>query len=394
MTLAIDGGKPLLKKMNFDVKPGPDEIKSVVSAMKKGHLSSFEGKNTVAEFEKRFANYHSSKYAVAFNTGTSSIHAAVGAMNAKRGGEVIVPSTTFITSVTPMLIEGLRPVFVDIDKNTLGINPKLVKEAINENTVGILPTHLLGFPCDIVKIKKLAQDNGLFLIEDCAQAHGAEVDEKKVGTFGDAGCFSFFLSKNMTTGEGGMTITDKDFVSAELKTMRQCGKPDPQVSNFSRLAFNYRMNDLSAAVGLPQLKKLDSNNKHRRKVASIYKKRFGKIGFALLPEREGVLPAYYKFPVFLPDGMSNKKHYFSSALRAENANTDSFNSVPLTKVGFLQEMGIREKYNQRFWEKNFEVSEMVDKKMVVFPVQSNIPLERVEGICDAVEKVVKYGNWK
>jgi len=392
--LAIDGGKPLLKKALFPIVPGKEEISSVVSTMKKGYLSSFEGKNTVAEFENKFAKYNNSKNAVAYNTGTSAIHAAVACMNAKREGEVIVPAMTFITSVTPMLIEGLRPVFVDISDKDLGMDPSKIKEEINENTVGILPTHLLGFPCEIQKINKIAKENNLFLIEDCAQAHGASVNGKKVGTFGDAGCFSFYLTKNMTTGEGGMVVTDNDNLVRDLKTMRQCGKSDPSTNMFSRLAFNYRMSDLSAAVGLVQLKKLDKNNSHRRKIAGIYKKRMKKLGIGIIDPSEGVVPSYYKFPIFLPEEIAAKKHYFLSALAAENSNIDQFNSSPLTKVDFLKQIALRENFRQKFFEKDYPIAQKVDKTIAVLPIQSNIPLLRINQICDAVEKVITYGNWK
>jgi len=393
MKLAIDGGKPLLKKMTFEIRPGNEEIQSVIKTMKKGYLASFEGKNTVAEFENKFADYNLTKHAVAFNTGTSAIHSSIASMNAKKNGEVIVPVITFITGITPMLIEGLRPVFVDIDSNNLGLNHSLLEEALTENTVGVLPTHLLGVPCEIQKIQRFTKKNSLFLIEDCAQAHGAEVNGKKVGTFGDAGCFSFYVSKNMTTGEGGMTITNKDSVYTELIKMRQCGKLDPLSNQFSRMSFNYRMTDLCAAVGIPQLKKLDNNNKHRLKAASIYEKRLKKHGVNFLPKCQNVLPAYYKFPIILPREIAEKRDYFVSALEAENVNLEQFNYPLLNKVDFLRKIALRDNYSQKFYEEQFPVAEELDKRLLTLPVKHNIPLSRIEDICDAIDKVINNARW-
>ncbi|MFA4907397.1 MAG: DegT/DnrJ/EryC1/StrS family aminotransferase [archaeon] len=393
MKLAIEGGKPLLKPYSFEVKPQNDEINSVIRTLRKGYLTSFEGKHTVLEFEKRFAEYHSISYAVACNTGTASIHSAIAAMNAVEGGEVLVPAYTFITGVTPMLIEGLQPVFVDIDLETLGMDHRLARGVVSDNTVGIIPTHLYGFPCAIQALKKLAQKSNTFLIEDCCQAHGARVGKKVVGTFGDAGCFSFYLFKNITTGEGGMTITSSGKVYEGLKTMRQCGKSNSDSKEYDRLGFNYRMTDFCAAIGLPQLKKLDSNNKKRLENAKVYEKCFKKLGFQTIPIKENTTPVYFKYPILLPNEIAAKRDYFAQALRAENVSMPLYNTIPLPKVKFLRETARKKKFAQKFWEEEFPVSDEVDRRLVAFFTHSLIPKQKIHEFCEAVEKVVNYGNW-
>lgn len=393
MKLAIDGGKPLLEKYDFSVRAQDDEIVFMVDALKKGHLTSFEGKNSVEQFEKEFAAYHKCRFAVAANTGTASIHSAIAAMNAKEGGEVIVPAYTFITGVSPMLIEGLRPVFADVSIKDIGMDVGFTKALINENTVGLLPAHLFGFPCEIKQLQKIAADKGLFLIEDCCQAHGADVDGQKVGTFGDIGCFSFYLFKNMTTGEGGMSTTNNPELYKNLRTMRQCGKENPDSKDYVRLGFNYRMPDVCAAMGIPQLRKLDENNNKRRVLARIYQKRLKKIGFEIFPEREGTTPVYFKFPVLLPEDIAKKRDYLVAALKAENVNMPLFNSVPLNKVEFFKKIAVKENYAQRFYEENFPNTEEIERRLIAFFTHSLFSEERINGICDAVEKVVKNVNW-
>jgi len=393
MKLAIDGGKPLLKPFNFTVKPGKEEIQSVLKTLKAGHLTSFEGKNTVQEFEQKFAEYHSCKHAVACNTGTSSIHSAIASMNAKENSEVLVPTYTFITGVTPLLIENLQPVFVDIDIKTLGMDAKLAKNAVTENTAGIIPTHLYGFPCAIEELKKLAGRNSAFLIEDCCQSHGAKVGKKVTGTFGDAGCFSFYLYKNITTGEGGMTTTNREDVCQNLKTMRQCGKSKPDSKEYDRLGFNYRMTDFTAAIGIPQLKKLDINNKKRTENAKVYDKRLKKLGFQTIPAKENTTPVYFKFPALLPEEIAAKKELFDKALKAENVNLPLYNTIPLPKVKFLQELAKKRNFSQKFYEQEFPVTEEVNRRLIAFYTHSLMPKQRIEEICDAIEKVVNYGNW-
>ncbi len=391
--LAIMGGKPLLKKYDFKIKLTKEEICHVTKTLQQGNLTTFEGKNKVEQFEKEYAKYHAVKYAVACNSGTSSIHSAIAAMMPRENGEVIVPTYTFITGVTPMLLEGLQPVFVDITKKNLGMDAKLVRTSVTDNTIGVIPAHLYGFPCEIKSIQKTSKKNNLFLIEDCAQAHGAKVGNKVVGSFGDAGCFSFYLYKNITTGEGGMTTTNNEEIFKELKTMRQCGKRNADSKEYDRLAFNYRMTDFTAAIGISQLKKLDSNNKKRKINAKIYTKCFKKLGFELIPEQEGTDPVYFKFPVLLPEEIAKKKDFFVNALKEENATLPLFNTIPLNKVNFLKELSIKNNFSQKFFEENFPVTDEVNRRIMAFFCHSQFPTDKVRGVCEAVEKVVKNANW-
>ncbi len=393
MKLAIDGGRPLLKPLDLNFKPGKEEIQSVLKTMKEGNLSDFEGRFTVREFEKKFARFHSIPNAVAFNSGTAAIHSSIAAMAALEGGEVLVPAYTFITGVTPLLLENLKFVFVDIDRKNLGMDSKKAKEQLNSSTVGLLPAHLYGFPCDILRLSNLAQKQGLFLIEDACQAHGARVGKKRVGTFGDAGTFSFYPRKNMTTGEGGMAITSKESVYSTLRTMRQCGKSKPDSLNFERLGWNYRMTDLQAAVGIPQLAKLEKNNKARRTNAKFYTKRFKRLGFETIPIQEGTTPVYFKYPLLLPEEIAAKKTAFANALRAENVPLVPFNTLPLPRVPFLKEIAERKGFRQRFWEETFPVSEEVHHRLINFWTTPKLSTQQVEHICDAVEKVVNHSSW-
>lgn len=391
MKLAIEGGKPYLKQYDLTIRPGKEEIASVMDTLQKGYLADFEGRQTVGEFEKKFAGYHSIKYAVACNSGTAAIHSAIAAMKAPEKKEVLVPAYTFITGVTPLLLEGLEPVFVDVDLKTLGMDLQKTKESVSENTIGLLPAHLYGFPCHIKYFSKMARQNNHFLIEDCCQAHGAKVGKKIVGTFGEVGCFSFFLRKNMTTGEGGMAITLDEGVYQELKSMRQCGKSKPNSLDFDRLGFNYRMTDLTAAVGIPQLAKLNSNNKARLENAKIYTKRFKRMGFGVVPIQENTVPVYFKYPAFLPDGLVNNKVRFAQALRAENVPLVPFNTIPLPRVKFLKEIAEKRGFKHKFWKQEFPIADYVHERLINFYTVPQLSSNDIEVICDAIEKVVNNG---
>jgi len=244
---AINIAKPML---------GPEEKSAVLEVMSSGKLAQGE---KVDQFEKAFAAYIGTKHAVAVGNGTIAIHLALHAHGIGKGMEVVTTPFTFIGSVTPILFCQAKPVFSDIIEKTFNIDPADMKKALTKQTKALLPVHLFGLPAEMDEIMEMAKD--IPVIEDACQAHGAAYKGKKVGSIGSCACFSFYPTKNMTTGEGGMITTSNEELAAKLRLLRDHG----QKSRYEHvvIGFNFRMNDISAAIGIQQLKKLEGFNERR-----------------------------------------------------------------------------------------------------------------------------------
>jgi len=210
----------------------------------------------VAEFEREFAAYCEVKHCVALNSGTSALHVALLAAGVGPGDEVITTPNSFIATAEAISYTGARPVFADIDPATFTLSPAAVERAITPRTRAILPTHLYGLACDMDPILDLARRRGLAVVEDAAEAHGARYRTRIVGGLGQVGCFSFYGNKIITTGEGGMCVTDDDALAERLRLLRDHGMDPKRPYWHEVVGFNYRMTNLQAAVGVAQVKRL------------------------------------------------------------------------------------------------------------------------------------------
>lgn len=243
-----------------------EDVNAVTEAIKNKRLS--QGKY-VDKFEQEFANYLGCKYAIAVMNGTAALHLAVLAIDIKPGDEIIVPSFTFAATVNCVLYANAKPVFVDIDPNTYNIDPERVEEAISVKTKAIIPMHYAGQTANMDAIQEIAEKYDLYVIEDAAEAHGATYKNQMAGTMGDIGCFSFYPNKSMTTGEGGMIVTDNEQKAERAHLLRNHG----QSSRYHHvtIGYNYRMTDLQAALGISQLKKLDWILQKKQEAADYYR---------------------------------------------------------------------------------------------------------------------------
>lgn len=224
----------------------------------------------VREFEEEFAEYIGVEYAVATNSGTSALHTALASLGIRKGDEVITSTFSFISTASCVLMQGATPVFCDIDPKTYNINPDEIERKISDRTKAVIVVHLYGHPCDMRRVVEICEDYDLALIEDACQAHGAEYEGKKVGSLGE-GCFSFYPTKNMTAGEGGMITTNNDKVAKMARMIRDHGQRERYLH--AMLGYNYRMTDIAAAIGLAQLKRLDWFNEQRIKNATYYNRK-------------------------------------------------------------------------------------------------------------------------
>lgn len=248
-----------------------NEVKYVTDAVKTGWISS-SGKY-VGEFEEAFSKYSDCKYGVSVCNGTVALHLALTALGIGTGDEVIVPSFTMIATAYAVCYTGAVPVFVDAEKSTWNIDVSLIEAKITPRTKAIIPVHIMGNPCDMDSINALAKKYNLFVIEDAAEAHGAEYKNMKTGSLSDVGCFSFFANKNLTTGEGGMVVTNNEDVFKKCKYYKNMCFPLDSPRNYLHddIGFNYRMSNLHAAIGLAQTEKADEYRAMRIENSKKYK---------------------------------------------------------------------------------------------------------------------------
>jgi len=244
---------------------GDEEIEEVKKVLRSGMLA--QGKK-VEEFERSFAEYVGTKYAVAVSNGTAALHVALISMGIGPGDEVIVPSYTFYATVSSVILSGAKPVFVDVDLRTGTMDPRDLSSKITDRTKAIIPVHIHGHPADMDSIREAIGSREIYVLEDSAQAHGAMYKGKKVGSLGEAAVFSFYPTKNMTTGEGGIITTDDEYIYNRARAIRDQGQTSKYEHHY--IGFNYRMTDINAAIGIVQLRKLEHFNKRRKEIASIY----------------------------------------------------------------------------------------------------------------------------
>lgn len=252
-----------------------NEKKYLMECIDTGWISS-NGK-FIKEFEDKFSNFCECDYSLACSNGTVSLHLILHSMGIKAGDEVIIPNLTYIATANTVKYCNAKPVLCESDAKTWNIDPYSIESKITENTKAIIPVHLYGLPADMDPIMKIAEKYNLFVIEDAAEAHGATYKGKKVGSIGHAGSFSFFGNKIITCGEGGMVTTSDNKLYEKMKLLRSQGVDPNKKYWHSEMAFNYRMTNMQAAVGLGQLENVKWHLEQRQRIASYYKKYMKKI---------------------------------------------------------------------------------------------------------------------
>lgn len=277
--LALLGGKPTRTKP-FPAWPVYDEreIEAATRAIKSGRWGIGKADGEVARFEKAYAAFQGAKYGVCMNSGTSAIRVALQALGLKSGEEVIAPAYTFIGTVSPIMDLGAVPVFADIHPDTYNIDPAAVEAAITRRAVGIVPVHFGGLPADMDRLREIAERHKLWIMEDAAQAWGAEWNGTGVGHIGEAGIFSFQSSKNVTSGEGGIALTDSDETHELLRSYANCGRSSTGIwYGHYRIAGNYRMTEIAGAILSAQLERYPEHLKRRQRNGAYLAKRFAKV---------------------------------------------------------------------------------------------------------------------
>jgi perosamine synthetase len=319
-------------------KPSVDdqEIENVVRVLKSGMLASGE---FVTNFENAFADYVETRYAVATTSGTVALDIALKALDIKSGNEVIVPDFTFMATANAVLFQNAKPVFADVDEKTFTLDPDDVSEKITPKTKAIIGVHLFGHPFDVKVIQELCEDHNLFLIEDCAQAHGAKYNGQRVGGFGAAGCFSFYATKNMTTGEGGMVTTNNNEVEKRLRLIINHGQSQKYLH--TSLGYNYRMTNIQAAIGIAQLSKLEDFNERRITNAEYLNKGL-KASLRIPYKEKDVKHVYHQYVVKIEDDFPMKRDEFMRYLSDNGIGSAIHYPLPIHKQPLYQELGYEE----------------------------------------------------
>ncbi len=351
---------------------GEEELAAVKDVLASGHL--VQGPKVKA-FEDAFAAYLGRKHAIAVSNGTTALHVALLAHGVHAGQEVLIPPLTFFATASMVLACGAKPVFVDVDRASYNMDPAKVAGAITRRTAAVMPVHLCGQTADMDPILEAAKDHDIPVIEDAAQAHGAEYKGKKAGNLGTTACFSFYATKNMTTGEGGMVVTDDDEVAAKARLLRAHG----ETSKYEHviLGYNYRMTEIAAAIGLVQLKKLEGWVRRRRENAKALTKGLAEVE-GLVPPVEGnwMVHAYYQYIVRAEPSFRLSRDEIVAALTEEGVGCRASYPGPLYAQKALRDLKVRGRC---------PMAEQVVGRLFELPVHPGVSPKDVGTILEAVE---------
>ena len=358
---------------------GEEEIRLVNEVLRSGWLSMGP---KVGEFEQLFANYIGTKHAIAVNSGTSGLHLCMNAIGIKKGDEVITSPFSFIASSNCIMFEGGKPVFVDIDPNTLNMDVERIEAAITKNTKAILPVHVFGQPCEMDAIMNIAEDHDLAVIEDACEAIGAEYKGQKAGTFGDASVFAFYPNKQMTTGEGAMIVTDDDNIAKLCRSLRNQGRSEEEEwLNHVRLGYNYRLDEMSCALGIGQLNRIDELLDKRAMVVEEYTKQLSGV--------DGITTQYLDAKV--------KMSWFVYVVQvSEDINRNNV-------MEYLKEHGVSCRpyftpihlqpfYSEMFGYKegDFPICEKVCDSTIALPFYGNMDKETIGQVCYVLKDSLEF----
>ena len=334
----------------------------------------------VVEFERAFARYVGSRHAIAVSSGTAALHLSLRACGLACDDEVITSPFSFVASANVALFEGARPVFVDIDATTLNMDVSRVEERITERTRALLPVHVFGEPCDMAALLDVARRHELVVVEDACEAVGATYRDRKVGTFGDAGTFAFYPNKQMTTGEGGMIVTDADDIATYCRSARNQGRSDDmRWLVHDRLGYNYRLDEMSAALGLVQIGRIEELLAKRRRVAEEYAQRLAAVpGVETLPSAPGSVRSWFVYVVLLPEGVD--RDTVLAALREEGVGCrDYFTPIHLQPF-------YREKFG--YGPGDFPVAEAIAARTLALPFHNNLTDAQIGAVVDTLARAL------
>lgn len=392
-TPAVEGGTPV--RQNFLVFGSPDiqqdEIDEVVDTLRSGWLST--GPKTLA-FERLFANYKNVNHAVGLSSCTAALHLGMISLGLQPGDEVIGTDFTFTASISSMIHAGLKPVLCDVSRKTQNIDWKQIEQHITPRTRAIMPVHMCGYPCDMKEITDIAKRYNLYVIEDCAHAIETTVDGKHAGTFGDAGAFSFYVTKNIACGEGGMLITNNDEIEQTVRTMALHGMSKNAHTRYGsegfqhykvlHPGFKYNMMDLVSSIGICQLNRIEQSWQRRNHIWRFYDEQFKKLPlYAPACPPKNVKHGHHLYTVQLKlDQLSVSRDFVLNALKEEGIGTGVHYQAIHTHPYYTQTFG---------WTANdFPNAQWLSDRTISLPLSSKLSDQDITDVVEAVRKVLKY----
>jgi len=390
--LAIHGGTPVRKTLLPYGRQSIDEsdIQAVTETLRSDWLTTGP---KVGEFEEAVAAWVGAKYAISFSSGTAALHGAAFAAGLGPGDEAITTPMTFAATANCMLYQGATPVFADVLPDTLNLDPERTASRVTARTKAILPVDYAGHPADMDAFRALAEQHGLVLIEDACHALGAEYRGRRVGSLAHMTAFSFHPVKHLTTGEGGMVVTDDAVFAETLRRFRNHGISSDARQRQSTgqwhyemvlLGFNYRLTDMGCALGLQQLKRMTANLARRREIAARYHREFRHLPGVLLPQvRQEVNPAWHLYPIRLQlQKLSAGRKEIFRALRAENLGVN-VHYIPVHLHNY---------YRERFGYKGgeFPVAESAYESLISLPMFHSMSDEDLNDVVNGLRKVMEH----
>ncbi|MBP2171996.1 DegT/DnrJ/EryC1/StrS family aminotransferase [Methanococcus voltae] len=353
---------------------GEEEIQAVTDVLKSGMLAHGA---EVEKFEKEFANYQQTKYGIGVTSGTVALDLALKALKLSHGDEVITTPFTFIASSNAILYQGSKAVFADIDEKTYNIDPEQVMEKITPNTKAIIAVHLFGQPANVKALKEIAEDHNIYLIEDAAQAHGAEYNNKRVGGFGDFSTFSFYPTKNMTTGEGGIVLTNDDELCNRAKLIRNHGQSEKYLH--TELGYNFRMTSISAAIGRVQLKNLEYWTEKRIKNAKLLNDGLKDVDGIITPFKDKhVKHVYHQYCIRVEDEFKLKRDELQEYLAEKGIGTGIHYPIPVNYQPIYEKLG---------YAKDCDKSKYASERILSLPVHPSVTEVDIEYILDVFKNI-------
>ena len=327
----------------------------------------------VRELEKKIAGYHGVSEAIGVASGTDALHLSIEALGIGDGDEVITTPFTFFATAEAILYTGATPVFVDVEPETMNIDPAGIEQAITDKTKAVLPVHIFGHPADMERIMDIARRNNLKVIEDCAQSFGASIRGKRTGSFGDAGCFSFYPSKNLGAfGDGGMVLLNNPDVAADIRMLRNHGSKGAY--RHESVGFNSRLDEIQAGVLLVKMGRIESYNEKRRRNASLYNELLS--GSVQCPvERDGHIHVYHQYTI-----RSDERDKIQKRLSDDDISSVVYYPIPLhlqEAVGFLG-----------YKKGDFPVAEECSEKVLSLPMYPELEDTAIRRIADIINDVL------
>lgn len=358
---------------------GGNEKKYILDCLDTNWISS-KGKY-IEKFEDAFAKYIGSSYSVSSSNGTTALHLALLALGIKKRDEVIVPNLTFIASANVVVYAGAKPILVDVEEKTWNIDPNEIERNISKNTKVIMAVHLYGHPADMNSIMGIAKKYNLTVLEDAAEAHGAEVliglpkNWKKVGSIGEIGCFSFYGNKIITTGEGGMIVTDNKQFADKMRILRDHGQHPQRRYYHTVVGYNYRMTNLQAAIGLAQLERIKKFIEKKRVIANFYTKKLKNVkGITLPPDEKWAKNVYWMYSIIVDKPFTLRRNELMEILRQNNIETRPF----FYPVSYMPPYK-----NTAYNDKN---AEYLSKHGINLPSSVTLNNSDIERICTIIKK--------